>query len=152
LQLVRASTVILGSEPHGTHDHILDLSPSTLISVWLSGKLHLALASTVILGSEPHGTHDHILDFSPSTLISVWLSGKLQLALASTVILGSEPHETHDPILLSDGSGSLQTTTLQQEQCLGCSLYRIVANCQGNTELNNALTGEYCYLLGYNAV
>jgi hypothetical protein len=39
-------------------------------------------------------------------------SSKLLVALASTVILGSESHGTHDHILLSDGSGSLKTTTL----------------------------------------
>jgi hypothetical protein len=38
------------------------------------------------------------------------MTAKLLLALASTVILGSESHETHDHTLLSDGSGSLQTT------------------------------------------
>jgi uncharacterized membrane protein YkvI len=43
---------------------------------------------------------------------AVYLTAKLLLALASTVILGSESHGTHDLILLSDGSGSLQTTDL----------------------------------------
>jgi hypothetical protein len=37
-------------------------------------------------------------------------SSKLLMGLASTVILSSESHKTHDHILLSDGSGSLQTT------------------------------------------
>jgi hypothetical protein len=37
-------------------------------------------------------------------------SSKLLLAIASTGIHGSESHGTHDHILLSDGSGSLQTT------------------------------------------
>jgi hypothetical protein len=37
---------------------------------------------------------------------------KLLLALTSTVILGSELRGTHYHILLSDGSGSLQTTTV----------------------------------------
>jgi hypothetical protein len=38
------------------------------------------------------------------------LVAKLLLTFASTVILGCEFHGTHDHILLSDGSGSLQTT------------------------------------------
>jgi hypothetical protein len=38
------------------------------------------------------------------------LTAKLLLALASTVILGSESHGTHYHILLSDGSGSIQTS------------------------------------------
>jgi hypothetical protein len=40
------------------------------------------------------------------------LTAKLLLALASTAIIGFESHGTHDHILLSDGSGSLQTTSL----------------------------------------
>jgi hypothetical protein len=38
------------------------------------------------------------------------LTAKLLLALSNKVVLGSESHGTHDHILLSDGSGSLQTT------------------------------------------
>jgi hypothetical protein len=38
------------------------------------------------------------------------LTAKLLLVLASRVILGSESRETHDHILLSDYSGSLQTS------------------------------------------
>jgi hypothetical protein len=45
LLLALASTVILGSEPHWTHDHILLTHDSG--SRW--GKLLLALASTVNL-------------------------------------------------------------------------------------------------------
>jgi hypothetical protein len=40
-----------------------------------------------------------------------WLTAKLLLALDRTVILGSESHETRDHIFLSNGSGSLQTTS-----------------------------------------
>jgi hypothetical protein len=40
----------------------------------------------------------------------ICLSAKLLLGLASTVILGSESHGTLSHILLSNGSGSLQST------------------------------------------
>jgi hypothetical protein len=43
---------------------------------------------------------------------SDWLTDTLLLALASTEILGSVSHETHDHILLTDGSGSIQTSYL----------------------------------------
>jgi hypothetical protein len=39
-----------------------------------------------------------------------YLTAKLLLALTSTVTPGSESHETHDLILISDGSGSLQSS------------------------------------------
>jgi hypothetical protein len=45
------------------------------------------------------------------------LTLKLLLAPTITVILGSESHRTHCRILLSDGSGSLQTTALVSEFC-----------------------------------
>jgi hypothetical protein len=57
-----ASTVILGSGPRGTHDHIflIHIRKPDLTDC-LIDKLLLALAITVILDSEPHGTHDLIL-------------------------------------------------------------------------------------------
>jgi hypothetical protein len=39
-----------------------------------------------------------------------WLTAKFLLALANTVTFSCESHGTHDHILLSDGSGSFQTT------------------------------------------
>jgi hypothetical protein len=67
LLLALASTVILSSESHGTHDHILlyydfgNCEATLWLCVGRSGKLLLAFASNAILGSESHGTHDHIL-------------------------------------------------------------------------------------------
>jgi hypothetical protein len=46
LLLALASTAILGSESHGTYDHII-LFYNSHGPVWLAGKLLLALASTV---------------------------------------------------------------------------------------------------------
>jgi hypothetical protein len=67
LLLALASTVILGSEFHETHDHILlshvsgSRGTPPVMREWLTVKLLLVLASTVILGSESRETHDHIL-------------------------------------------------------------------------------------------
>jgi hypothetical protein len=80
--LVLASTVILVSEIHGTHDHILQtpigafrlyISMTCLLTDGLTAKLLLALASTVILGSEVHGTHDHILQ-TPLGAVRLYIS------------------------------------------------------------------------------
>jgi hypothetical protein len=67
LLLALASTVILGSESHRTHDYsAVSWLQETCIfccyCVWVgSGKLLLPLASAVILCSESHRTHDNIL-------------------------------------------------------------------------------------------
>jgi hypothetical protein len=81
LLLTLASTVILGSEIHGTHDHILQ-TPLEAFRLYISN----------------------------TSLLTDGLTAKLLLALACTVILGSEIHGIDDHILLSDGSGSLQNS------------------------------------------
>jgi hypothetical protein len=109
LLLVFASTVILGFESGGNHDHIIlsydSESRATLTPrlTRLTTKLLLALASKVILGSESHWTHDHVIlsdgfgNLQTSFLCNVSLaqSSKLLLVLASIVILVFGPLRTH---------------------------------------------------------
>jgi hypothetical protein len=71
-----------------------------------------------------------------------WLTAKLLLALASTVTLGSESHGTHDHVLLSDGSGSLQTTLPLTDKLL-LALASTVIICLNPTGL---MTIFYCLL------
>jgi hypothetical protein len=102
------------------------------------GKFLLALTSIASVGSESCRTHNHVLlsHYSENhaaplvsciescPLCSDWqtdlLTAELLLALARTVILGSKSHETCGHILLSDNSGSLQTTLLFTG-CLWCA-------------------------------
>jgi hypothetical protein len=67
LLLALTSTVILGSQSHGPHYHILQSdnpgslqTPSSHTLNTQSSKLLLAITSTVILGSKSCRIHDHI--------------------------------------------------------------------------------------------
>jgi hypothetical protein len=107
LLLAFASTVVLDSGPHRTHDHIL-LShdsdwvvrrtysdwpgqldklmlalTSTVLSVSWVGRLLLLFTSTVIFGSGSCGTHDCIFLSHDSDLYSPGWLGKILLALAA---------------------------------------------------------------------
>jgi hypothetical protein len=65
LLLAFASTVILSSGPHVTHDHMFQFQ--------VLGKLLRAYTSTVILDSQPHGIQDHIFLFLMTFGLSGWV-------------------------------------------------------------------------------
>jgi hypothetical protein len=60
---------------------------------------------------KPHeSSPSYFLEININLLKADRLTAKLLLVLASTVIFGSDFHGSHDHTLLTDDSGSLQTT------------------------------------------